>query len=104
MQITNKKLAFYIATIIVVLATVGQSFGILTPDQSNTLIAAISMIAGAFGLGDIGFDWINAARGNFDTVKTETVTVKDTVGGVLHQSKVEEKAIVGSDGETGLAG
>lgn len=94
MQITNKKLAFYIATITVALATVGQSFGILTVDQANTVMAAISMICGAFGLADVGFDWINAARGNFDVKVTETVVTDSPIAPAIETKTVERNVSI----------
>ena len=97
MQITNKKLAFYIATITVALATVGQSFGVLTTDQANTVMAAISMICGAFGLADVGWDYINATRGNFDIRVTETVVTDNPVSPAIETKTVERNVSLPSD-------
>jgi hypothetical protein len=76
MQTTNKRIAFYTAIIGTILSIVLPALGLdIAPEQQETLVVAMLMICAAFGVGDIGFDWINASRGNFDVTVTETKTV-----------------------------
>lgn len=90
MQTTNKRIAFYTAIIGTILSVLLPALGLnISPEQQETLVAAMLMICAVFGIGDIGWDYINATRGNFDIVKTEkTETVSMTNTSTPDDSKV----------------
>jgi hypothetical protein len=79
MNITNKKLAFYVAVIGI---AISQVLPIIAPDvtpaQQKALQDAILLICGAFGVADVGWDYLNVARRNYTISETSETTVADT--------------------------
>jgi hypothetical protein len=60
-MITNKKIALIAVNLWVLIAVVGKKYGFeVTPEQ----LTLVGIAIGAFGVGDIGFDWIGLVTGN----------------------------------------
>jgi hypothetical protein len=77
MNITNKKLAFYIALVTVGIVMALLIVGQLTNDQAKIIIIAFGSICAALGLSDVGYDYLGIIFKVAETVVALTPSTED---------------------------